>query len=561
MKRIVIGITSAIIIILGCVYYYVTLPALNIHSAGFWWFLITLLIFIALILALKQVIEPGQTDIPKTPLGELSKGKLKILTTAIFVIIAIFIIGSIASSPIINADRYTKLIKVQKRNFKEDIKQADFRKIPLLDKASATLLGNRKMGSMVDLVSQFEVSNLYSQINYQGKPMRVTPLVYASPIKWLTNSSEGIPAYIKIDMATQKTELVKLKEGIKYSTSEYLNRYVYRHLRFNYPTYIFDELSFEVDDEGVPYWICPVKDFTIGLFGGETIGRVVLLNAITGETKDYAIEDCPQWVDKAYPARLLLQQYNYYGKLINGYINSILSQKGCLQSTYGYNYLAMNDDVWVYTGITSVSGDKSNVGFVLMNQRTQETRFYLINGAEEYSAMQSAEGQVQNLSYQSTFPLLINVADEPTYFMALKDGAGLVKKYAMINIQSYQNVAIGDTVAECIKKYTSLLKNVGITIKDISGKAKIVGEIGKLEHCVIEGNTYYYITFPNSDKIYEIPFVKNKKLINFNVGDSVQLEYVPGEEVQEILAIKKQNMINNDVIKETRNSKEETISN
>ena len=415
------------------------------------------------------------------------------------------------------------------------------------------------MGSMVDLVSQFEVSPLYSQINYQGKPMRVTPLVYASPIKWLTNNFEGVPAYIKIDMATQQTELVKLKDGIKYSTSEYFNRYVYRHLRFSYPTYIFDELSFEINDEGVPYWICPVKDFTIGLFGGETIGRVVLLNAITGESKDYAIKDCPQWVDKAYPARLLLQQYNYYGKLVNGYINSILSQKGCLQSTYGYNYLAMNDDVWVYTGITSVSGDKSNVGFVLMNQRTQETRFYLINGAEEYSAMQSAEGQVQNLGYKSTFPLLINVADEPTYFMALKDSAGLVKKYAMINIQSYQNVAIGDTVAECIKKYTSLLKNVGITIKDVSGKQELIGKIGKLEHCVIEGNTYYYITFPNSDKIYEIPFANNKKLINYNVGDNVEVNFVPGKDLQEILSINKKDFSTSNKIKEVQMDKEKEI--
>ncbi len=271
------------------------------------------------------------------------------------------------------------------------------------------------MGSMVDLVSQFEVSDLYSQINYKGQPYRVTPLEYASAIKWLTNQKEGIPAYILIDMATQNTELVQfdmatqntelvqLEEGIRYSESEFFNRNIYRHLRFKYPTYMFDQLSFEIDDEGTPYWICPVKKFNIGLFGGQTIGRVVLCNAQTGETKDYKIEDCPQWVDRAYPADigrvvlcnaqtgetkdykiedcpqwvdraypadLLTQLYNYHGMLKNGFFNSVLGQKGCLQTTDGFNYLALEDDVWVYTGVTSVSGDKSNLGFVLMNQRT-----------------------------------------------------------------------------------------------------------------------------------------------------------------------------------------------
>ena len=228
---------------------------------------------------------------------------------------------------------------------------------------------------MVDMVSQFEVDDLYSQINYQDRPVRVSPLKYASIIKWLTNNSEGIPAYMKIDMATQDTELVKLDEGMKYTTSDHFNRNIYRHLRFRYPTYIFNDLSFEVDEEGTPYWICPVKKYNIGLFGGVTIGRVVLCNAITGETEDYAVEDAPQWIDRAYSADLLVELYDYHGTLQHGFINSVFGQKDCLVTTDGYNYLAIDDDVWVYTGVTSITGDQSNVGFVLMNQRTMETRF------------------------------------------------------------------------------------------------------------------------------------------------------------------------------------------
>jgi hypothetical protein len=422
-------------------------------------------------------------------------------------------------------------------NFAEDIEQISYDQIPLLDKESAALLGNRKMGSMVDMVSQFEVSDLYSQINYQGRPVRVTPLVYASPIKWLTNMSDGIPAYITIDMATQNTELVKLDEGIKYSEAEYFNRNIYRHLRFKYPTYIFDQLSFEIDEEGTPYWVCPVKKFNIGLFGGQTIGRVVLCNAVTGECVDYKVEDCPTWVDRVYPADLLVQLYDYHGTLIHGFLNSVLGQKGCLKTTEGYNYLALNDDVWVYTGVTSVSGDRSNVGFVMMNQRTKETKYYEIPGAEEYSAMASAEGQVQNLGYKATFPLLLNIADEPTYFIALKDNAGLVKKYAMLNIQKYQNVAIGDTVQECEKKYLKMIKGSGAAVAGEDTK-KITGEIRRMAQGVIDGNTHYYIVLEDhEDLIFDVPITDFLGIVKYDVGDRITISYNEAQPANSVVSV------------------------
>ena len=451
--------------------------------------------------------------------------------------IAILGIGTLLSSPIINANDYQKLLTVENREFTEDIKQVDYNQIPLLDKNSAELLGNRKMGTMVEYVSQFEVSSLYTQINYQGKPVRVTPLVYASPIKWVTNHNSGIPAYIMIDMTTQETECVKLTTPICYSQSEYFGRNIYRHLRFRYPTYIFDSISFEIDDEGTPYWICPVKKFNIGLFGGQTIGRVVLCNAITGETQSMNVEDVPEWVDRVYSAELLIELYDYHGTLKHGYFNSILGQKDCLRTTDGYNYIAMEDDVWVYTGVTSVSGDESNVGFVLMNQRTMETRYYACAGAEEYSAMSSAEGQVQNLGYRATFPLLLNISGEPTYFLALKDDAGLVKKYAMVNIQRYQIVAIGDTVADCEKSYLSLMKTNNITSVDTSASKKRSGTIARIAEAVIDGNTHYYLLLEGSDVIYDVNLAEFIGIVRYNVGDRITLEYMEGTDTSQVIGI------------------------
>lgn len=523
------------------VYYYITLPAINIHAVGFWYFLF----FAIVVLAVLYIVRKSKKSILETKtisfdLKQKDALGLKILIGIFAAVLIVFLGGNILSSPFINAAKYRDLLTIQERQFTEDIKEVDYNTIPLLDKNSAALLGDRKMGSMVDMVSQFEVSYDYSQINVNGRPVRVTPLVYASTIKWLTNQREGIPAYIMIDMTTQDTECVKLEEGIRYSKSEYFNRNIYRHLRFNFPTYIFDDqIFFEIDDNGVPYWVCPVKKFNIGLFGGQTVGRVVLCNAVTGECTDYAIEEVPQWIDKAYSAELLMQLYDYAGMLKNGYWNSVLGQRDCLKSTNGYNYIALEDDVWVYTGVTSASGDQSNVGFVLMNQRTMETRFYKVEGAIEDSAMSSAEGQVQNLGYQATFPLLLNIADEPTYFIALKDGAGLVKKYAMVNVQKYQWVAIGDTIQQCEKNYIELLNTNGISSQNPDDLKSITGQIISISPIVLEGTTHYYICLTNSEDIFDIDMSEEEliKIVRYVPGDRVSLQYVEGYGLHSVQAI------------------------
>ena len=523
-------ILAAVLIILLGIYYYVALPAINIHATEFWIFLIILIVLAAAFFVKKK--ELNRYEIKN------SKG-LKVILGLLAAVVIVYLAGTLLSSPIINAKKYQQLMSVETGEFTKDIEELSFDQIPLLDRDSATLLGNRKMGSMVDMVSQFEVDDLYSQINYQDRPVRVSPLRYASVIKWFTNNGEGIPAYIKIDMATQNTELVKLDEGMKYTTSDHFNRNIYRHLRFKYPTYIFNDLSFEVDEEGVPYWICPVKQYNIGLFGGVTIGRVVLCNAITGETTDYAIEDAPQWIDRAYSADLLVELYDYYGTLKHGFLNSVLGQKDCLETTEGYNYLAIDDDVWVYTGVTSVSGDQSNVGFVLMNQRTMETRFYEVEGATEASAMASAEGQVQNLHYTATFPLLLNISGEPTYFIALKDDAGLVKMYAMVNVQKYQIVATGDTVSECEAQYTDLMYENGIKqeAEDTREIMTITAPITKIVQGVVDGNSHFYIMLEGSDAIFDVSVVDFIDIIRYDVGDEVTIEYKEGEQSNTVMSL------------------------
>lgn len=536
-------IACVAVAMIAAVYYYIQLPAINIHSPGFWKFIIFIMIIatMAVWIMNHDKSKEGRQFVNKMAAKDYifdfktRSGALifKLVGGVTILLVVIYFVGNILSSPIINASKYQKLLTVETRNFTDDIKEVSYDKIPLLDKDSASIIGTRVMGTMVDMVSQYEVDDMYSQINYKEKPVRVTPLRYGNLIKWFTNHRNGIPAYIRIDMTTQEAECVRLSEGIKYSESDHFSRYIYRHLRFAYPTYIFDDINFEIDDNGTPYWVCPVKKYNIGLFGGQTVGRVVLCNAITGEMTDYDVKDVPTWVDKVYSAELLIDLYDYNGSLKHGFINSVLSQKDCLKTTDGYNYIALEDDVWVYTGITSVGQDNSNVGFVLMNQRTMETRYYEVSGAEEYSAMDSAKGRVQNLGYTATFPLIINVSSQPTYFMALKDGAGLVKSYAMLNIEKYQNVAIGDSVLQCESNYIQLLKDNGIvdeTQTEIVDTKNIQGVITKIMPVVVDGNSHMYFMLEGSSSIYDADVSKYVDIIRYEAGMNISIQYTESTE-------------------------------
>ena len=507
----------------AALYYYIKLPALNFKSGD----LYGMVIFLCIVYALCTLIFSGGR-LRQQP-GEYAafvKARCKIPLVIVALCILVGIVGWLSSAVIFRADSYASLLQPHSSDFAADIDQISFDQIPMLDSASAARLGDRKLGELSDVVSQFEVSSAYAQINYLDRPVRVTYLEYADLFKWLGNRRAGLPAYICIDMVTQEANVVRLEEGMKYSPAEHFNRLLFRHLRLHYPTAIFDECNFEIDEDGHPWWICSVLDRTIGLFGGDDVIGAMLVDAVTGECTYYDVALIPTWVDRVYSADLLLAQYNYHGMYQGGFWNSIFGQKNCTVTTEGYNYIALEDDVWLYTGITSVTSDASNIGFVLINQRTKEPRYYAVAGATEYSARSSAEGVVQHLNYVSTFPLLLNISNEPTYFMALKDDASLVKMYAMVNVQQYQVVATGASVAECERSYISLLRQNGIAAESTAPAETepVFGSITDLRSAVIDGTTWYYLAV--NDTYYRVSAAVCEQVVLCDVGDRVSLTVI-----------------------------------
>ncbi len=523
LTRTLINIAVTLVFALG--YFYVELPALNFHAEEFY-------VFAFLICAVYcgcAVLTSGFQGTGVKGYAGFLKKQCTIPLFAFLALVVVIVVGSLASWVVLRASSYSELLEIQSGDFATDIEEISYDQIPMLDADSAARLGSRKLGELSDMVSQFEILPSYTQINYQGRPVRVTSLAYGDLIKWFTNRSAGLPAYLIIDMVTQEAEVVRLDEGMKYTTAEHFGRNLYRHLRFQYPTMMFDEPVFEIDEEGTPYWICSRIVKTIGFFGGKDVQGAVLVNAITGESEYY--EEVPSWVDRVYSYDIIMEQYDYYGMYHNGFLNSMFGQRDVTLTTEGWNYIVIDDDVYMYTGVTSVTSDQSNIGFILSNQRTKETHFYSIAGATETSAMDSAQSQVQQMNYKATFPLLLNIADQPTYFMALKGNDGLVKMYAMVNVQQYDIVSTGSTVADCESNYRQTLAHrglIGAGDTGVSGGESKVeqGVIAEIRSAVIDGNTHYYVRMEHSVGYLDFSAAEVPRAVLLDKGDQIWYSYV-----------------------------------
>lgn len=513
-------------ILYAVLYYYFLLPPLNIRSTETWFYIWSIL-FVLIVIGGKNI----------KGIGILKK-------IAIFIVF-LFIILQIPGLKIFRAKSYSNIINITESNFNEDIKELSISEIPTLDRESSIRVGARKMGELYDLVSQFNIDeDTYTQINYQNKPVRVTPLKYNGFIKYLTNMKEGIPGIIKIDIVNGEAELIRLKDKIKISKNDYFFRDVTRYARLRYPFDIFIDINFEIDDNGIPFWIIPTYKPKIAVFNALDVDGAILVNAITGEHKKYELSEIPEWIDRIYNSESIIEQLNWSGSLKSGFFNSIFSQKNVLKTTEGYNYLALDDDIYLYTGYTSVSSDQSNVGFLLVNQRTKETKFYPVSSAEEFSAMESAQGEVQEKGYIATFPLLLNIHGNPTYFLSLKDNAGLIKQYAFIDAKDYQRVSVGTTVSQALQNY-NLEKRPSDDSEQIYEDKLEHGIIEDIQSVVIDGNTHYYFTLTNSDKVFvanlklseRLPLIKAGSIISFTYHEKQVNEviYIESIKIQDII--------------------------
>jgi len=517
--------------------YYFALPPLNPQSPAFWIFLF----FIAVVyLAPSAVsfIKSDETVRSKKNAAGIYVGKrriadgIKIRKRLLFALIpaGVLVIGAIIGSPLFFARRYAAIVTVDERDFGADMAPTTgVSNIALMDTESARMLGQRTLGELARVVSQYTISEDYTQINYKNTPQKVANLEYDGFFKWIGNRKNGVPGYVMVDPVNNTSAFVELKKTMKYVNSAYFGEDLKRKLRFSYPTKIFGEPRFEIDDEGNPVYVVPCLKPRVFLFGATDVAEVIVFDPCTARGTLYKTGEVPSWVDIVFDGDLACEKYNWYGEYSGGFFNSIIGNKGCKRTTDDFGYVIADDDVWYYTGVTSVNDDGSNIGFILSNARTGEYKFYPVHGAEEHSAMGAAQGEVQEKGYVASFPALINVRGQATYVMVLKDANNIVKLYALVNVEQFGIVATGATQQDAIREYVRLLGEKGV-ISDSTVFDEATFVVEEIITAQLNGNTVYYIKPEGADCYYRLSLADDESVIFIRKGMNVTVEYERTEE-------------------------------
>ena len=518
-------IAVSVMLLVGAVSYYLTLIPLNLRSTSFWWFIFWLALVYTVTLYVARVFSRMLSGYAIFPAENFKAGFLRVvgrssrIGLALIVIpVLVVIFGSIISSTFFNARAYAGIIDVKEAVFKDDMPESDsVTNIALMDSSSAIIIGNKKLGELSHVVSQYEVSVNYTQINYHGVPRKVSNLEHADFFKWLNNREKGIPGYVMVDPVNATADYVEFDEPIRYVESAYFGDDLHRKLRFSYPTKIFGSTRFEVDESGNPRYVVACLSPKVGLFGALDVSEVIIFNPIDGTSEIYDVEDTPSWVDAVYDGDLATKKYDWFGKLSGGFWNSIIGNVDCKRTTEDYGYIAIGDDIWYYTGVTSLTSDESNIGFMLCNARTGEYKYYQVAGADEAAAMGSAEGKLQHMGYRASFPALINVGGSATYVMVLKDNSGLVKSYALVNVEHYEIVATGDTQTAAFAEYRKLLSASG-AIENVGAEYSVT--VTRIADYVRDGETVFYF-YASDGVVYSATLSDDESLVLISEGDSV----------------------------------------
>ena len=536
MKKSTRTILSLVITaVIAAAMFYVLVPAINVYNQEMWVLIAILGVVFCVayfLLGLKSN-EPKINSKGKSPISKIKTAAHPIKVAIVFIIVPVVVLlfGNLISSTFFNAQKYANIIEVEEAVFEEDMPETGLvTNIALMDTSSATLIGNKTLGELSDIVSQYQVGENYYQINYNKTPKKVANLEYADFFKWFNNRNSGIPGFVMVDPVdpqNNSAEYISFNKPMKYADSAYFSEDLHRALRFSYPTKIFGSFSFEIDEEGNPYYIVSCMAPKIGLFGGMDVNEVIIFDPCDGSHEIYDLEDVEPWVDNVFTGTLSSQKYDWFGTLKNGFWNSVIGNRDCKVTTDDFGYIVIEDDVWFYTGVTSVVSDESNIGFIISNARTGKYKFYSVVGAEEYSAMQAAEGEVQEKNYTASFPSLINVSGEATYIMVLKDNAGYVKLYALVNVENPTIVATASTQTDAKKEY---LKLIGDDAEEESPKETLSLDITvkEIKRTTVSGNEILY--FVTEDGTYfKQSVAKDETVMFINVGDKISVSYYKTE--------------------------------
>lgn len=516
-----------LLVAIGLIYNY--MPVVSYGFLGFPLFLIFLVIVWIILTNLKNLSNLGNPN----DIHNLQRMKGNTIPGILIAVLLVYVtvVQVVTTWPIFRTDDYRNLIGNVDTGteLSRHLLPISLDKIRVVDQSLAQILGDKVLGSQTALGSQVRLGEFSIQ-KVKNELYWVAPLLHSGFFKWQKNI-QGANGYVMVNATNERdVKLVQEINGkkvyIKYQSEAYFFDNLERYLYCNgYWHKGLTDYTFEIDDAGAPYWVVTKFSKAIG-FAGDDANGVVVLNAQTGEINEYSIENAPKWVDRIQPAEFVEKQLNDWGNYVKGYWNFSNENKLTTTEPVSMVYGDDNNAYW-YTGLTSVGADEATVGFVLVNTRTKKAIWYKQSGATEFAAQNSAKGKVQEKGFFASSPIPYNINNIPTYVMTLKDNGGLVKMYAMVAIEDYTIVGVGNTLREALMAYKNAFNTTGnkIDTKSATEKQLIASVVRRINGDVKNGSTYYYFSIKDSKKI----FIGSSQISNdfpiTQVGDSIQLSF------------------------------------
>ena len=442
------------------------------------------------------------------------------------IIWVLYVIVMILSTPIFNYPAYRdQLGHADTSEFTKTVQPLSLSQLPIVDQALARELADKKVGENPGLGSQVVLGEPVIQ-TVQDKLVWVVPLQHSGFFKWLKNM-DGSAGYIVVSATDLNDVELVSSHKLKYQPNAYILDDLNRHVRF-FNGGLFRGLtdySFELDDEGNPYWVLTSYKNN-WLFSLPEASGILLVNATTGEGVHYDLNNIPEWVDRVQPEDFIMQQIQNQGEYVHGFLN--FSNQDKFRPSQGHIIVYNNSDCYLFTGLTSVGSDESAIGFMMVNMVTKEVRKYQMSGATEMAAMQSAQGKVQQFGYRASFPMIINLDGQPTYFMTLKDNAGLIKQYAFVSVSNYTSVGTGETVNSALRNFRQVVNNSSDGIVTGEDAETVTGTILRIASEPLgDGLTYKMILEEEKDRIFICAYDLSNELALTEPGDKVKLECLP----------------------------------
>ena len=432
---------------------------------------------------------------------------------------------SILSMPLFNYKAYRDQLGVPAvSEFTDTVQPLALDQLPIVDKSLARELADKKVGENPGLGSQVILGTPVIQ-KVDGKLVWVVPLEHSGFFKWLKNM-DGSAGYIVVSASDVSDVTLVTDYKIKYQANAYLLDDLNRHVRF-FGGGLFKGLtdySFELDDDGVPYWVITTYK-NRWLFNLPEATGVLTVNATTGETTQYTIDTLPEWVDRVQPESFVMNQIQNQGTYVHGIFN--FSNQDKFRPSQGDIIIYNGARCYLFTGLTSVGSDESAIGFILVDMVTKESNIYQMSGATETAAQSSAEGKVQQFGYRASFPMIINLDGQATYFMTLKDNAGLIKQYAFVSVSNYTNVGTGETIDSALRNYRQVPGTVNSNISAGQATTTAKGTVLRIASETMENTiTYKIILEEQKDHIFTVSYELSSELALTQPGDRVSMDYM-----------------------------------